>query len=83
MPDDINPKLWPFEAYIDHGDGSREYCQHARDNGDGSVTVYGFCPPFGFAERTYPRDHVRLAERPWEKAQRWYDLFESIYGNRK
>lgn len=80
MPIDVDPKLWPFEATIDHGDGLREYHQHARDNGDGTATVYEFDLPGGYIERTYPKEQVQLSEYPWDKARRWYELYNEIYG---
>jgi hypothetical protein len=81
MADPVDPKLWPFEVEIDHEDGSREYHQHARDNGDGTVTVYELHFPQGYVERTYPRDRTTLRQRPWEKAAMWYDLYEQVYGD--
>lgn len=75
-----DPKLWPFEARITREDGS-EYCQSARDNQDGTVTVLTFNPPEGWVERTLPIKNVELRERPSAKAQRWRDLFEEVYGS--
>ena len=80
MPIDVDKKLWPFEAVINHENGSREYRQHARDNGDGTVTAYERDLPGGYVERTYPKERVMLNERPWDKAQRWYELYNEIYG---
>ena len=82
MPIDVDPKLWPFEAIIDQGNGAHEYHQHARDNADGSVTVYELDLPGGFVERTYPKERVKLSERPWDKARRWYELYNEVYGVR-
>jgi len=80
MARDVDPTLWPFEAINDHGNGSCEYHQHARDNGDGTVTVYEFDLPGGYVERTYPKERVKLRERPWDKARRWYELYNRVYG---
>lgn len=82
MPIDVDPKLWPFEAIIDHGNGAHEYHQYARDNGDESVTVYELDLPGGYVERTYPKERVKLSERPWDKARRWYELYNETYGAR-
>ena len=81
MSEPIDPKLWPFEIENDHDDGSREYHQHARDNGDGTVTVYELHFPEGYVERTYPANRVTLRQRPWEKAAMWYQLYEQVYGD--
>lgn len=74
--DDPDPKLWPFEARVNLDDGGSEFHQHARDNGDGTVTVCEFRLSEGYVERIYPADKVKLSERPWEKAQRWYELYK-------
>lgn len=79
MPENSDPSLWPFEAFITHEDG-QEYCQEARDNGDGTVTVRRFRLPGGFVEENLPKETVQLKERPWDKAKRWLDLFDRIYG---
>lgn len=70
--------LWPFEAFITRKDG-QEYCQQARDNLNGTVTVRRFEPPAGFVEHTLPKENVQLKERPEDKAKRWLDLFERVY----
>jgi hypothetical protein len=80
MPEEIDPKRWPFEVEIEHPDGSREYHQQARDNGDGTVTVNELHFPEGYVERTYPADRVTLRQRPWERAAQWYELYERVYG---
>lgn len=82
MSSDIDPKLWPFEATIEHENGSTEYHQQARDNGDGTVTVYELNLPGGYVERTYPRGQVRLRERLWDKTHRWYELYNRVYGRK-
>ena len=81
MAHDIDRSLWPYEVVIQHPNGRREYHQHARDNADGTVTVYELDLPGGYVERTYPREIVTLSERPWEVAERWYRLFNQVYGN--
>jgi hypothetical protein len=81
MSEPVDPKLWPFEIEIDHENGSREYHQHARDNGDGTVTVYELHFPEGYIERTYPANRATLRQRPWEKAAMWYQLYEQVYGD--
>ena len=81
MAELINPKLWPFEVEIQHEDGSCEYNQYARDNGDGTVTVCELHFPQGYVEHTYPADRAKLRQRPWEKAEQWYQLYDSVYGH--
>ena len=81
--DPVEPELWPYEAYIDQPDGGCAYHQHARANEDGTVTVYEFRPPAGYVEQTYPKEQVRLKQRPWEKAAQWYELYDRIYGHGK
>jgi hypothetical protein len=79
---DVNPEEWPFEAIIYHDGGGREYHQHARDNGDGTVSVYELQLPGGYVERRYSKTQVKLTERPWDKAKKWYGLYERVYGKK-
>ena len=78
--DTPDPKLWPFEARVDFDDGTSSFHQYARDNGDGTVTVIEFDQ--GFREAVYSREIVVLGERPSEKAERWYELYDKTYGQR-
>jgi hypothetical protein len=80
---DFNPEAWPFEAIIQHDDGQREYHQHARDNGDGTVSVYKLQLPRGYVEQRYPKAQVKLAERSSDKAKKWLDLYEQVFGKKK
>ena len=82
MSNDVDPTLWPFEVIIDHGNGSREYHKHARDNGDGTVTVNEIDLPGGYIERSYPKEQATLSERSRDKARRWYELYNRVYGDR-
>jgi hypothetical protein len=75
--DTPDPKLWPFEAIVDLGEGATSFHQYARDNGDGTVTVIEFHK--GFGEVVYSREIVNLSERPSEKAERWYALYNKTY----
>lgn len=78
MGDQTDQTLWPFEAFVDEPDGGRAYYQQARDNDDGTVTVLEFSG--GFMERTFPKQQVRLQQRPWERAAEWYALYARVYG---
>ena len=80
MTSDVDRGKWPFEAIIHLNDGSHEYHQYARDNNDGTVSVYEFHLPSGYTERTYAKEKTTLTERPWEKARRWHELYNSVYG---
>ncbi|MBA3573225.1 MAG: hypothetical protein H0W34_14915 [Pyrinomonadaceae bacterium] len=81
MSESIDRKRWPFEVEIKCPDGSREYHQQASDNGDGTVTVNELHFPEGYVERTYPVERAKLRQRPWEKAEDWYQLYDSVYGD--
>lgn len=69
---------WPYEVQIDLPDGNRKYSQHARKNGDGTVSAI-FWGPTGPAEEVFDSDYATLKERPWELAQRWYALFALLF----
>lgn len=79
MTGEPKPIDWPFEVFVSREDGG-EYSQHARDNGDGTVTYLMLELPAGFIEKTVPKAQARLKVRPWEIAKRWQDLFEEVYG---
>lgn len=75
---EIDPE-WPFNAVVRHENGDTSGYQHARDNGDGTVSVRIFEPPEGFVEQTYLKKQVNLIVPIWSKEKRWLELFKEVY----
>lgn len=80
-PGSPDPKEWPFEVHVEYP-GGREYCQFAKDNGDGTVSVISWGEN-GPAAKVVPKSQVRLKVRPWEKAKAWRDLYAEAYGEKE
>lgn len=70
---------WPFEAQLDTPDGSREYSQFAKNNGNGTVSIISWGDS-GPEIKTFPIEQATLKERPWELSEKWYALFREIFG---
>lgn len=70
---------WRFEVQIDTPDGSREYSQFAKDNGNGTVSIVSWGSS-GPEIKTFPVELATLKERPWELAEKWHTLFRKIFG---
>lgn len=71
---------WPYNAWVDLGDGRRAFFGSARANPDGTVTVVSFEPPEGFVEKTFPGTSTRLAVAPDFLGQQWLSLYRAVYG---
>ncbi len=80
-PSSPDPKEWPFEAHIEY-QGGRKYCQFAKDNDDGTVSVISWSGN-GPAAKVVPKSQVRLKVRPWEKAKAWRSLYAEVYGEKE
>lgn len=74
-------RAFPFEAHVDHGNGSGSFSAYARVNPDRTVTVLDFEPPTGFVEKTYDASFVRVQLSTELRDIRWKWLYEHVYGS--
>lgn len=70
---------FPFEAYVNHGNGAKSFSAYARVNADRTVTVLTFEPPAGFVENTFAEEMVRVKLSAESRNARWTLLYEQVY----